>query len=570
MAVVGGVGSRENINFTKKNDYKSSNSFIQQKNQQFTGTFSYKNDYEAIDYSKNVSDYSNQKERSFIDEGFQTGVTLALSTASGVLSVGEDIVDGAVIVAGGLISKLVGLIDSDTGKALESDVSEFVKKEYTEGLYSTTVDAIGLDEDIAYGKAHTVGQIAGNVAGYAAITVLTGGVATVAVSSLAAVGNASEAALNSGATFNQTLVVGAVSGVAGALSGGALDKIGKMAGEKILLQKVINPATVGKYIASGSLVSMSEPVINKTAEYFTYGKNMSDGYFNYFKETGGIVSTLMAGAVGTLSIAGNTYKSYSVNPSLLSFSKEFTDSIKQLSDYYGDAGSYINNKFKAGKTIKQIFNELNEQDKINFQNFLQNTRQGRYLASLSDEQIYSMRKYTGGSYDTINNMLRQQNISGTIAGMDAQKLINNMDAAIAKYGGLEVSTELYRAVDVNAFILQNSTYAALFDDIDVNDLNQVYSVLKVLEGKDFGDLGYMSTSPSYSASFAKMKCCPIVLDIIADEGTNGAYINQISNFYNSENELLLARDTVLQMVEVLEPEKDINGLEKIIVRCVVK
>lgn len=257
-------------------------------------------------------------------------------------------------------------------------------------------------------------------------------------------------------------------------------------------------------------------------------------------------------------------------PAHLSFSKEYAESIKQLSDYYGDAGHNINYMFLQGKTVKQILDELDGQAKIDFQNFLQNTRQGQYLASLSDAEIRSITTYTGGSYKKINGMLRLKNIFGTINGMDAQRLIDNMDAAIAKYGGLEASTEIYRAVGVSAFTSQNSTYAALFNGIDVNDLNQVYSVLKVLEGKDFGDLGYMSTSPAYSASFAKYGSCPIVLDIIADEGTPGAYINQISNFYNSENEFLLARDTVLQMVEVLAPEKDINGLEKIVVRCVVK
>lgn len=255
----------------------------------------------------------------------------------------------------------------------------------------------------------------------------------------------------------------------------------------------------------------------------------------------------------------------------LSFSKEYAAStIKKLSDYYGDAGKNINDMFLQGKTSKQILDELDGQAKINFQNFLQNTRQGQWLAKLSDEEIRSMTIYTSESYTAINGMLRQKNISGTIKEMDAQRLIDNMDAAITKYGGLEVSTELYRAVKVNAFSSQNSTYAALFNDINVYDLNQVYKALKVLEGKDFGDLGYMSTSPGYSTSFAKYVNYPIVLDIIADEGTQGAYINQISIFYNQENEFLLARDTVLQIVEVLEPERDIHGLEKIVIKCVVK
>lgn len=154
--------------------------------------------------------------------------------------------------------------------------------------------------------------------------------------------------------------------------------------------------------------------------------------------------------------------------------------------------------------------------------------------------------------------------------MDAQTLIDNMDAAIAKYGGLEAPTQLYRSVKMSAFTAQNSNYAALFNGIDANDLNRIYGVLKTLEGESFCDLGYMSTSPAYSTSFAKYDSYPIVLDIIAPKGTMGAYINQISEFYNEENELLLARDTVLQMVEVLAPEKDMDGNVKIIVKCVIK
>ena len=254
----------------------------------------------------------------------------------------------------------------------------------------------------------------------------------------------------------------------------------------------------------------------------------------------------------------------------ISFSKEKAESIKQLSDYYGDAGKNINSMFLQGKTAKQILGELDGQAKIDFQNFLQNTRQGQYLASLSDAEIRSMTIYTGFAFDKINGMLREENISGTINGMDAQTLIDYMDAAIAKYGGLEAPIQLYRAVKMSAFTAQNSNYAALFNGIAANDLNRIYGVLKTLEGEPFGDLGYMSTSPAYSTSFAKYDSYPIVLDIIAPKGTRGAYINQISEYYNEENELLLARDTVLQMVEVLAPEKDIDGNVKIIVKCVIK
>ena len=256
--------------------------------------------------------------------------------------------------------------------------------------------------------------------------------------------------------------------------------------------------------------------------------------------------------------------------SSISFSQDRAEAIKEMSKHYGDAGSNINDMFLQQNSIDEILNKLNGQEKIEFQKFLANTREGQYISSLSNEEIRAMTTYTGGEYRKINEMLRNKHISGSINNVDSRTLINNMDSAIKKYGGLEEATRLYRAVNTSAFTLQKSSYRRLFKGINVKDLDQVYSVLKVLEGKKFGDLGYMSTSPGYSTSFAKYQEFPIILDIAAEEGASGAYINQISKYYNNENEFLLSRNTKLEMVEVMPPAKDINGLEKIVIKCVIK
>ena len=359
MPTISGVGNKSNISFSNKNIYKATNNFINQKIQQFTDAFSRKNDYETIDYNaQNVTENTTQtKDRSIVSTYLQTRATFTLSTVSGILSVGEDIADGGAIVLGGLTSKIVGKFDPEKGKAIENSVSKFVKEDYMDRLYDAAVTTIGIDEDIAYGKTHTAGNIVGNIAGYAAITLTTGGVATVAISGLAAAGNAAETALNSGATFNQTFAVSLVAGAIGALSGGALDKIG----EKILIQKVVNPKTLVKYIASGSLVSMSEPVVNKVTEYLTYGKNLSDNFFDYFKETGGITNTLIAGAVGSLSVAGKAYKGYSemkaledIELSNEKINKSVNPSKKQIMN------DNVNNvKTKFGKSKTKVFAEYN-------------------------------------------------------------------------------------------------------------------------------------------------------------------------------------------------------------------
>lgn len=315
-------------------------------------------------------------------------------------------------------------------------------------------------------------------------------------------------------------------------------------------------------LAAGNIsktdVEISDIADNVEEELFDYSDNKSTTVDLFATDK------ILSDDVREARDALNQIKSY------LSFSKVFDASIKQLSDYYGDAGKFVNIMLLEGKTVKQILDEINWKDKIDFQEFLQNTREGQYLSRLSADEMRAITTYTGGSYNKINGILREKNFSGTINGINAQKFIDNIDSAIAKYGGLDEATEIYRAVGINAFKSQNSIYAALFKGIDINDLNQVYSVLKTLEGKNFSDLGYMSTSPAYSASFAKYEAYPIVLDIIADKGTPGAYVNQISRFYNTENEFLLNRGTVLQMVEVLTPQKDVNGLRKIIIKCVIK
>ena len=361
----------------------------------------------------------------------------------------------------------------------------------------------------------------------------------------------------------------------------------KNIGSKIqenLLHKIKHPKTQDNRTTSYVQTSVEADLkryneimdIMKTEEYQEYKYNYEHGYaqvlredFNKIEAELKVLEKRLGDHISKQASQANI-STANIPRNYVSFSKNFIESIDQMSQYYGDAGYTVNSLFLKGNTIQQIFSQLDRQSQMDFYNFLQNTREGRYLASLSADEIRSLCIYTWGSYRTINEKLRSEKISGKINGIEAQTLVNNMDSAIAKFGGLETPMELYRAVDVKSFTSQNSTYKALFEGIDITDLNQVYSVLKVLEGKEFGDLGYMSASPGYSTSFAKQDDYPIVLDIIADKGTPGAYINQISTFYNGENEFLLAHGMKLEMLEVSPPQRDINGLEKIIVKCVVK
>lgn len=553
--------------------------------------------------------------------------TFANSLVEGVFNFGEAIVDTATILGTAVATPVTGLVDLGgwiyskiTGNEYESLTKKmwdgemkFVSTDFVGSAYNSFYENIGIgkwlkNNSYAFDTTRAIGSGLGYTAGVVVATVATFGAAGVAVSSgslavgagTAGFGKGAEYAWGNGASLGEGLLYATGNAV---WEGTQFYIGGKIAGMNAFNSTSANIATrIGLDTVDGAVEGFVQPGLetiyrdesfrqlfneaggwknvgtqaaigaigSATGEAFDFGK-----FFNNSGETAdvSIYEQGMRDSDVIKEESVDTNKTSLVsdqqNPPL-AFSKKYYESITQMSDYYGDAGGKVNDLFLQGKTAQQILDELNGQEKLDFQNFLQNTRQGQYLENLSDLEIRSMTTYTGGHYQQINGMLRDEDISGTINGIDSKTLIDNIDAAITKYGGLETKTEIFRAVGVSAFSSQNSEYAALFKGIDTSDLNQVYSSLKVLEGKPFGDLGYMSTSPGYSASFAKYPSCPIVLDIIADKGTPGAYINQISRFYNSENEFLLARNTELQMLEVLPPEKDIKGLEKIVIKCVVK
>ena len=355
--------------------------------------------------------------------------------------------------------------------------------------------------------------------------------------------------------------------------------------------------TIMKEIESGEITpptptgKLKGPLVEKIKSKF--GKpntdaTTSDFISQPFSEVGSVASMgyslsdlysepSMDGTSTSTDIASNIGKDYvSITPNvgeqdILKFCRDKykTKIVEELGKYYGDAGYDIHKMFESGKTVTQILSELNGKKKLDFENFLQNTISGRYLSTLSEQEILALRKYTDGSSVFVNSMLRAKKISGEIDGIDAHKFIEYMDSAIERYGGLECTTQLFRGISVGSFIKPfMKKYGALFN-FDMSNLDEVYASIKTLEGKEFGDLGYMSTSPGYDTSFAKLSHYPVVLDITAPTGTKGAYINQISGFYNLENELLLARDTTLRITEILPPAVDTNGNDKIVVKCVI-
>lgn len=242
--------------------------------------------------------------------------------------------------------------------------------------------------------------------------------------------------------------------------------------------------------------------------------------------------------------------------------KTFDGSSKEVSalmkEYFGDVSNKISFMFLGGKQIDEIISHLSDDEIIDFTDFLNNTKQGKFISNLTFDEREWISNYTGSSYQQINNALRLEN------GLYSNA-IENIDSAIKKFGGLDTNMRLYRGDKVTPF---TQNYPELFEGIDINDLDSVYASLKTLEGRKLTDKGYFSTSPGYNTSFAVDEDCPIVYEILAPEGTEGAYVNSISG-NSGECEVLLARNTEMRLIEVQPPKIDINGNLKIVLKCIV-
>lgn len=223
-----------------------------------------------------------------------------------------------------------------------------------------------------------------------------------------------------------------------------------------------------------------------------------------------------------------------------------------LAAFFGDVPSNVRGRLKNNiesstpLTLLEFRNTLTLAEQKEFDNYLKNTVEGRWLSTLTSQEIYAINLYTKSNYMQINAELRTKNVSSYY-----YNIIQSIDSALAKFTLVE-DTILWRGVQIGAF-----------NHLGIHD----YAGLQALIGQTYIDLGYMSTSPSYDCSFAKYQSYEVVFKIKAPAGTTGAYVNQLSDFYNTENEFLLGRGQELMIENV--SKQNIDGVEKIVIDAIV-
>ena len=313
---------------------------------------------------------------SFVDTAIDTTATFGLSVVEGVVDVGETIVDGAVQVGGGLIAYGVSAFDEEAGAAMKKGIQDFVAYDASGAFYDAAVDLAGIDEDIAYGWAHTAGNITGQVAGYAAITVFTGGAGTMALSGLAAAGSTAETAYANGASFDEAMVASTINGIVGAAAGKGMDKLGAFAKGATSLKGVMG------YAAGGVAIGATEPFVNTVVEYNTYGNNNGQSYLDYMDASGGWTKVGIGAGAGGLSIGAQSFKGYKVN-------SDYIDKVVdgKTSDYVWDTAKSMN----AGKKFRDLDKTTQQQlmDKVDLNSDAYKLKKAEY-ENIAKDTIHSV------------------------------------------------------------------------------------------------------------------------------------------------------------------------------------
>lgn len=130
--------------------------------------------------------------------------------------------------------------------------------------------------------------------------------------------------------------------------------------------------------------------------------------------------------------------------------------------------------------------------------------------------------------------------------------------------------------DMNSFEHIDQTIASLDDGLSRARLPQSMKLYRAIKtngqvdaqsyvGKSLNNKGYTSTSPLYDSSFAKYDEYDTVMEIYAPKGTQGAYITQLSDYDNVEQEVLLNPNDIY-VVGAQNSVIDKNGRSKTVLQ----
>ena len=277
---------------------------------------------------------------------FEPVETAIASSLEGVLGVAENIVDGAAILLGGLVSYAAQALeigsnyffetDYDFSNPIKNNIQKFVSWHIAEDLYDAYVDWSGIPDNVAYGKIHSIVQTVSTIGSYIALGFIPGGqIVGGVISGFAAAGDAAQTAFDNGATFDQAFISSFVAGLAGAVADNVLDK--------------------SKNVALSAGVAAAEPFVNSVVQYYTYAGDMVDGrgnkqysdFWDYYGKSGGFTSSVMAGIIGGTTTKIKTANEVSLTKENMGEynSKTPEQRTKFMTEYYNNGSEFTTTRY---------------------------------------------------------------------------------------------------------------------------------------------------------------------------------------------------------------------------------
>ncbi len=212
------------------------------------------------------------------------------------------------------------------------------------------------------------------------------------------------------------------------------------------------------------------------------------------------------------------------------------DIIKNKLDIIFDENKY--RTFDSGEAVNHFFYYDSDERGLLAK---ANSKHGKWISSLSQEQRITIGDYCADGYADINSYWRKY---GDWENINEKKVLSQteaLDDAISSYS-LKENIKVYRAIKPEVF-------QDYWDDI------------QQLVGQEYTDAAFMSTSP-LKTSTAVNKDCIMEIFVPAGKG-RGAYINNLSGFQDEEYEFLLSRNSKFKIISVEETE------EKLIIKMVM-
>jgi len=232
-------------------------------------------------------------EMGWVEKSLHNTRAFLYSAVESCFNAGESLVDSGVMLVAGAASDF----GADTKWA-----EDFVAVDFAGEAYYGMTLAIGVNQQIAYGDAHAVGNFVGDVAATIAINYLSGGTAMlVTLHGLKGMGNASESVLKSGGTFSSAYWYGVFTGSVDAFTayqlyggkyGDSYGKLTEAVGKGTI--KLLNQIPMAQHlmILFKGVCGSAEWLSKYSAKYFTsklLGKLVIGSAKAYILELGSVI-----------------------------------------------------------------------------------------------------------------------------------------------------------------------------------------------------------------------------------------------------------------------------------------